>query len=502
MSKILIIGNTEYTVSERNMASDGISKTCCRRQYITYKEKKYFLLQFLSELLNEEGIHNKLSLCDIQLPITCSLNNYLCDRGMDCQLISYEEVKSYAEAIPDVIIVYLGDTSNMLPVRRVVNNIKKIFPEVKVILNCPYVYNKWATGKSGEIETAMDTIGADHYLIYSVDYEHLYDIVENIISGEKNIDRIILGKKQVSCREIERAESNYMALSDSAIVYLKTTIGCPARCTFCNFPIKNSIYEVDELSVVEKKLDKIQANGTKYVIFSDDTFNIPVRRFKDICRMIIEKGYTFRWFCYCRLNELDEEGIELLEKAGCLGVYVGIESADDEMFRIMKKGGTVEDYRQKMEFLHKHSILVCAFFLVGFCGETNETVEGNIRFLNESHIDFYTANLWYADVTTPIYSEAELYNLEGKDFNWKHSTMNSSEAAGYTDHIISKVKGPIFVPNEQFGFQGIAYLMYKGYSIEEVKKLLCYSYKMIMNNIDKNFCDEEKTVAEIKKILI
>src|SRR5205085_4854866 len=95
----------------------------------------------------------------------------------------------------------------------------------------------------------------------------------------------------------------------------RTALGCPFRCTFCDFPERaGGEFATQSIEVVEKELQQIQARqNVENVVFIDDTFNVPLKRFKEILRMIVRNNYTFRWFSYLRCNVVDEELAELMQ---------------------------------------------------------------------------------------------------------------------------------------------------------------------------------------------
>ena len=112
----------------------------------------------------------------------------------------------------------------------------------------------------------------------------------------------------------------------------------------------------------------------QHVVFIDDTFNVPLPRFKDICRMMIKNDYQFNWFSYFRCSNSDEEAIDLMAQSGCKGVFLGIESGSPAILKNMTKAATPEKYVEGMKLLHQHNIMTFGSFIIGFPGETDETV--------------------------------------------------------------------------------------------------------------------------------
>src|SRR5690606_32386931 len=100
----------------------------------------------------------------------------------------------------------------------------------------------------------------------------------------------------------------------------------------------------------------------------------------------------------------------------------------------MNKMANVEDYKRGIALLKKYDIATYASFIIGFPGETEDTIKDTIDFIETAQPDFFRAQLWYYDTMTPIHKEAQKYGLFNSQFEWSHNTMNSGEAAEWVDH--------------------------------------------------------------------
>ncbi|GAI65342.1 unnamed protein product, partial [marine sediment metagenome] len=66
----------------------------------------------------------------------------------------------------------------------------------------------------------------------------------------------------------------------------------------------------------------------------------------DICNEILRRGLKVNWGARARLYPFDEEIINLLKKAGCNRLHVGVESLDRDILKYMRKGITPEHISQ------------------------------------------------------------------------------------------------------------------------------------------------------------
>jgi radical SAM superfamily enzyme YgiQ (UPF0313 family) len=138
-----------------------------------------------------------------------------------------------------------------------------------------------------------------------------------------------------------------------------------------------------------------------------------------------------------------------MKKAGCIGVFLGLESGNNTILKNMDKRATVEEYLRGISFLHKHEIPAYGAFIIGFPGETSQTVEETIKFIKKANLLYYRLFTWiYVDLA-PIAREKDTYSIEvdtgGKNFSpvWKHSTMTSSEALDKCKLIMKEVNNSI-----------------------------------------------------------
>jgi radical SAM superfamily enzyme YgiQ (UPF0313 family) len=215
------------------------------------------------------------------------------------------------------------------------------------------------------------------------------------------------------------------------------------------------------------------------VVFIDDTFNVPLPRFKDLCRLMIRKQYGFDWFSYFRCSNSDEEAIDLMAESGCKGVFLGIESGSPAILKNMNKAATIEKYARGIELLHRHDILTFASLIVGFPGETAETVRETADFLRQTQPHYYRAQLWYCEPGTPIERQREQYGISGDGFVWRHDTMDSLEAMDHIDETFLSIDSSTWLPQWSFDFWTIPYLVGKGLSLEKFRELMRWAHKLL-----------------------
>ncbi len=508
----IIIAGYETDVNERLLLSDSVSKTCCKRQYIRYKGSNYFYYDFYSHISDMKNF----SYYEILSSTVLKLQAQLKDINYNVNIVPcfYKSQNEFLHKLllkkPEAAVIQLDYSNNIAPFIRITKYIKELSPNTKIIVSGQYIFNKFFSSSIDDWNDLMSIIGADFYV-----YQNASDSIIKILLYLKNASCLSLlsyifmkdknNYKLINNSSVPLKIKNKLELTEKyyneGIVNFSTSTGCPAKCSFCNFPLKNSQRTYMKLSEVKEAFDTFKSLGIKTIVFSDDTFNLPTSRFKDILNMLIDGEYKFEWYCYFRIKECDEKIVELMSASGCKGVFLGIESANNCMLENMNKQMTLNDVKKGLKYLKKYNILIMAFFMVGFPGETKESIEQTINFINKSQIDFYTINLWYADESTKIFDKKNDFLLEGKAFKWKHSTMDSITATNFINKMITQIN-KTWVPNENFGFQSIPYMLSLGFSLNNVIKILELSKELMLNNF--NELDEtirENTIGKLKQII-
>jgi len=166
--------------------------------------------------------------------------------------------------------------------------------------------------------------------------------------------------------------------------------GCPNACIFCLWPqvmhglrfrLRSPKNVVDEMERDIRLCPQVLKGGEFF--FEDDTFTVNKQRAMQICEEILSRNLKITFSVNARADTADEEMFLLMKKAGCRELLVGFESGDQEMLDRMHKNATLEDARRFMAISKKAHLDVHGCFVLGLPGETVKTIEKTIRFALE-----------------------------------------------------------------------------------------------------------------------
>ena len=149
-----------------------------------------------------------------------------------------------------------------------------------------------------------------------------------------------------------------------------------------------------------------------------------------ICDLIMERDLDISWATPngVAVNTLDLALLEKMKKSGCYQLNFGIESGDPNVLKnIIHKPLSLDRVRKVVDCSKKLGIWTHGFFVIGFPGESAESVQQTINFAKETDLD--SANFFIAAPYpgTPLNCLAESEGLIKKDFDLsKLRTMDAS----------------------------------------------------------------------------
>jgi hypothetical protein len=250
-------------------------------------------------------------------------------------------------------------------------------------------------------------------------------------------------------------------------VHMRTARSCAFKCAFCEYPVNQGPLTLAPVESVDEELKELtKLGGVKSIVFTDDTFNVPLGRFKELLKILAK--YQFQWYSFFRPQYADEDTAEMMRDAGCRAVFAGLESVDDRVLKNMNKAAKADDYRRGIDQLMKHDIGVHANFIVGFPGETEESARKIVPFLNETGIEFCTICTWAYIPSTPIGARAGEFGIEGMGVHWTHNSMTSATAQTLARQIATEQKRAVH--NAVRGEAWTEFLLYaNGFTVNEVR---------------------------------
>jgi radical SAM superfamily enzyme YgiQ (UPF0313 family) len=285
------------------------------------------------------------------------------------------------------------------------------------------------------------------------------------------------------------------------ILPIETARGCTYQCAFCSEttywpkpirlkPIKN---------VIEEIKTNIQTFNIKTFRFVDSCFTTPEKRCATICDTIIKEDLDIKWTSYARINNMTRNLLKKMKKSGCAALDIGMESGDATILRNMEKNYTPKDIIRTIITAKELDIITHCNLVIGFPGESTDTITNTINTLEKAQPDTYDAYLLDIAPHTKIYNQPKTFDIHGTRLMWSHKTMDTKQAMFEIQRIYKNVsKSNPFLGGEYFA----GFLISSGYTPQQIRKFFSTFNEIYKNPNTKTTSEFEKISKEIKKYIV
>lgn len=207
--------------------------------------------------------------------------------------------------------------------------------------------------------------------------------------------------------------------------------GCPYRCTFCFNHKFNELYRglgrIIRKRGVDSLIQEIKETAEKYKLklirFPDDTFTGNRRWLLEfLSRYQQEIHLPFTGLAHA--NELDEKVIQTLKSSGCLNIYFGVETGDENLrSQILKKNLTNKQIIDTSKLLRKHKLKFGTYNMFGLPHETLTLAFDTIQLNRQLKPDYTINNIFQPYPGTEIADYAAEHGLFDPNIEYL-DTMN------------------------------------------------------------------------------
>jgi hopanoid C-3 methylase len=260
-------------------------------------------------------------------------------------------------------------------------------------------------------------------------------------------DRSVLGKYR----------PKYYHLWWKPIASLRTGMGCPSRCGFCNLWRPNLgkylTWSPDYVVEYLKTLDE------PHVLFVDDHFFGDVKRAYAIGEKILKAGIRKQYCLYSRSDAIAShpELVELWSRVGLKRVRMGLESYSDMQLDSLTKCNSVENNDQAISTLKKYGVYTEGLFMIGL--DYTEKEFGELAdYITSRKIEVPNITVYTPMPGTSEYEmvKEQLRFTDSEYFDFQHATLETKldleRFCKLYGRLLLKVQRP---PHEQIKLIGL-----------------------------------------------
>ena len=202
---------------------------------------------------------------------------------------------------------------------------------------------------------------------------------------------------------------------------IQTTRGCPFDCEFCSV---TSFYgHTYRVRPVEDVVNEIGQMEKGFLFFVDDNIAGKTSYAKELFEALIP--LKIKWFSQSSLNIVkDRELLNLAQRSGCKGLFIGFESLSQENLKAMgKSANRVSEYKDAIKMLHDHGIGIQGSFIFGTDYDDKSVFSDVLRFVEKTHIEAVLFSILTPFPGTRIYETLQRENRI-IDTDWENYDMN------------------------------------------------------------------------------
>ena len=350
-------------------------------------------------------------------------------------------IKNFSPDLVGITVLSRGHNK----AREIINEIKKIFPKLPVVIGGTQVTAAPAEVMA-DFKADFAVIGEGEItlaeLVSALGGKNKFSDIDGLAYREKkkirinhkrklieNLDKIPFPAWHLMPPGQYRIAPILEPIHASPVAPILTSRGCPYNCSFCASNVtwqRKLRFRSPENVIGEIKLLK-EKYGVKEIHFADDNFTMDTKRAEEICDRLIEENIDLPWQCPngVRIDRLPLLLLRKMKKAGCYAVGLGIESGNQKILDKNSKNLNLKVVPQVLEDLRKVGIESYGFFILGLPGDTKQTINETINFALTNPFD----RVWF-NLFTPYPGSPAFNNWLGSrrvgDIDWdKHDCLTA-----------------------------------------------------------------------------
>jgi len=406
------------------------------------KKKKVILVQptGYNWIPEQRDITRKVN---VMVPVgLCSIASFLEAKNIETIILDgYAkpmELKEWVKIILDEKPDFLGistTTSSFLEGVQLASAVKKVAPEIRNVFGGVHV--------SAIKEKCIADFPVIDFAVVGEGEETLFEIIERDGKDIEDVEGIVYRGKDsndIKFTGIRKKTLNLDSLPFPAYDKLDgfpesyrlpifsysaepatnviSSRGCPYACSYCDRSVFGRSFRWNSGEYVHSLMSWLKKRwGIKHITFYDDIFTANRKRVESLCKILIDHPLDMTFYCAVRANHLDEELLRMLKQAGCWQISFGVESGDPNIVQMHRKESDLDEIKEKVFMIKKLGMRVKGLFIIGFPGDTEETIRRTIDYACSVPFDEINVSKFTPFLGAPVYRNIHQF---GKfEENWE-----------------------------------------------------------------------------------
>ncbi len=231
--------------------------------------------------------------------------------------------------------------------------------------------------------------------------QQIPDLIEKVEQHGGQHAALSLERTAGKVSDIKRSHETFDPLRDPTMrptpfqAYLRIQIGCDKFCTYCIVPMTRGPEQGRDPKQIFSEAQILADQGCKEITLLGQTVNSyrhrdgdKVTDMTDLLTQLHEiNGIERIKFVTNYPKDMTTRLLQAIHALPKISPYLHVpaQSGSNDVLKRMKRGYTIEDYRDMMGRIHEHlpEASISSDFIVGFCGETEEEFQQTVDLVRE-----------------------------------------------------------------------------------------------------------------------
>ncbi|MGM0656322.1 MAG: B12-binding domain-containing radical SAM protein [Thermodesulfobacteriota bacterium] len=212
---------------------------------------------------------------------------------------------------------------------------------------------------------------------------------------------------------------NYPSVPNASCI---SSRGCPYACSYCDRSVFRRTFRYNSAQYLYHHLQYLKDEyGIRHINFYDDQFTFNRKRIEQFAALMIEKPLGMTFNCAARGEHLDAPLLDLMKKAGCWMISLGIETGDKDLLAQHRQNPDLEMIARKVELIKKAGIRVKGLLMMGLPGETRQSIQKSKTYVNSLKLSDFNLAKFTPFPGSPIYDQIQKTGpaMGNFDENWE-----------------------------------------------------------------------------------
>ncbi|MBN2737223.1 MAG: radical SAM protein [Spirochaetales bacterium] len=250
--------------------------------------------------------------------------------------------------------------------------LKTRFPQVKILWGGPQLFTLYSQHKDFGSFSYVD-----HFVVGEGE-----KALEKVLSEEG--ERIHLFEQEKDLQDFPRYQGiDLKAYPRKGCLPIVGSRGCVNHCRFC---AEKHLFKGYRFRQAEDILSEMEFHRTNnnigHFIFYDSLFNGHLKNLEAMCQGIIRRNLKCTWEAQIAVNNrMNGDLMELMKAAGCVNLFIGLESGSDAVLQKMNKAFSVNEASLFLRQLSQAALQFEISIISAFPGEEIHHHQETLDFL-------------------------------------------------------------------------------------------------------------------------